>query len=120
MPTLIADRRMPYGKNVVQKDEKFEASDKDAKVLIATRRARLADQPKAVDLPETVMQRASKREPLAEEAAPLPESGTYQTRHLEAGEPTGRRRGRPRKSQSSHQDQASEDSTSEDSEDASE
>lgn len=96
---LTATREVRYaGINYYEGDE-FEASDKDAKLLIAIKKATPEPVKRAVDLDPEVMGRGSK-EPLPEENFP---SRQYERRDLTAG-PTGGerqsslpRRGRPRK-----------------------
>ncbi len=70
MPKLIAlVDKLPYGKFDHNKGDEFEADDRFANLVIKIGKARLADgasPPNASDLPDEVMSRAAKREPITE------------------------------------------------------
>jgi len=110
MPKLISTvDRLAYGKKVYRFGDDFEASEKDARLLVGIRKAKLYEgAPLAVDLPASVMNRAvAAEEPaeVVEDEAPLAQSGLYQRRDMvaESANDSPRkpgRRGRPRKSQS--------------------
>lgn len=110
MPQLIVQTdRLPYGKRTYLRGEEFEASEKDAKLLVGIKKARLSETYGSgpTDLPAEVMTRAVK----AEEPAPVvtevvedeaPKSQTYLRRDMVAETPSQKapgRRGRPKKSQ---------------------
>ena len=99
MPILKALREVRYASITYQAGETFEATDKDAKVLKAVRKATDAEAaPKTVDLPKEAMVMAE----VEEDAAPL--SG-YLRRDMTVGQigaeipAQSSRRGRPRKVQ---------------------
>ena len=104
---LTATREVRYaGVNYFEGDE-FEASEKDAKLLIAIKKAAPGNVKKTVDLAPEVMARAAKSEPLAEDEPVNFTSRQYERRDMTAG-PTGgdklspsSRRGRPRKERTS-------------------
>lgn len=108
MPMLKAIREVRYASVTYRPGDTFEASDKDAKILKAVKKAEDAnDAPKTVDLPNSVMAAKEVGEP-----APLSQSYLRRDMRAEGGQ-TGEakpsqssHRGRPRKARTSN---ASED-----------
>jgi hypothetical protein len=85
MTALIATRTVRYGRTEYKEGEPFEASEKDAKLLIAIKKAKLVTKaPKIVDLSPEVMSRASKAEPLTEHEATVFTKRRYRRRDITA------------------------------------
>ena len=95
----VASLPFPYGKRRLAMGEIFEADERLGRIFVVQGRATAADTdvPTPVDLPEEVMTRASKREPITEEVEAKPAAPLYKTRHLEAEKPAAapKKRGRP-------------------------
>lgn len=86
MPKLVATKAVRYAGKEMAAGEEFDASDKDAKLLIAVHKAELAPPPKRprhIDSQPKVEPKALK--PVEEPAAdPKPASGLYQRRDMRA------------------------------------
>ncbi len=107
MPTLEATRTVRYAGKDQQPGDQFEASDKDAKILIAIKKAKVPEGPvkTASDLPSEIMSRSSRREPLTEVVEDeAPKSQAYHRRDMVAKTPKApapKKRGRPGKTKKS-------------------
>lgn len=104
MTPLVAVKELRYAGRPVREGEHFDASEKDAKLLVAIGKATYGEVANNTDLPKRV---TSAQPDPQEPSVPLDRSQSYQTRHLEAG-PTGEeasppssRRGRRPKAQES-------------------
>lgn len=73
MPVIVATKELRYAGKTMLADVSFEASEKDAKLLVKIGKARLSDagKPKSVDLPKEVMSRAPVKETKVETAEPV-------------------------------------------------
>jgi hypothetical protein len=116
MPTLEALKEIFYGRVTYQPGDKFESSEKDAKVLAAVGKAKAVEAPKPAAAPEEVQppqepqpqaeQKEAEPAPLAE---PAPAPMTYRRRDMqaedgqtgEAKSPPLSRRGRQQKARKS-------------------
>ena len=120
MPKMIvATDKFPYGKITYRKGAEVDMEDRYAELFLKTGKLKWPEgaSPNASDLPEEVMQRSSRREPVTEveeaevatkvlkaeavkeDEAPKPQ--TYMHRAMVAETPKKRGRpGRPKKSQS--------------------
>lgn len=82
MPKLVALCRCPFGVGEKQKGEVFEASEQEAKILIALHRAVLAPEEKPDDpVPVPVVEASTD-----DTAEPVREKRAYRRRDLTAGE----------------------------------
>lgn len=103
MQKLTAIREVRYAGINYAAGQSFEASEKDAKLLVAVKKAVYGGAPaNKTDLPKAAAPE------VIEEPAPLPEAPTYWRRDMTAGGLTGEeasppssRRGRPRKQSTS-------------------
>lgn len=83
MPVIVATKELRYAGKTMLANASFEASEKDAKLLVQIGKARIsnAPRPKSVDLPKEVMSRAPAIETKVETAEPVAEPVEAPKRH---------------------------------------